>query len=122
MTIKSSAIIAGVLKLFAAKSRWAKGFYAYDKDHKTCSSTGPEAVCYCLIGGVTKAAHDLGSIRYGDIQRALRFVNRAIAPNLHPDGVSTAVWNDAPERTIEEVRGVVRRAYVLALDSETAAA
>lgn len=122
MSIKSSAIIAGVIALFKKPKAWTKDFYAYDKNHKTCSSTSPDATCFCLIGGVTKAAHDLGSIQYADVRHALLFVNRAIAPNRDPDGVSTAVWNDRPERTLPEVRAVLRQAYKLALDSEPKAA
>lgn len=124
MSIKSSAVIAGVIALFKKPKAWTKDFYAYDKDHKTCSATSTKATCFCLIGGVQRVTRDLDPLRadYSDQQRALRFINQAIDPGRNPDAVSTAVWNDAPGRKLSEVRAVLRKALRLALDREAVAA
>jgi hypothetical protein len=112
--MKVSEGLAKVRDLYRVKKNWVQGSY-----RKRIRKGGDDYVCYCLAGGLDKYFRD-GPGR----STAGRIVREAIA-DLHPDRTpmsSIEGWNDAPGRTITEIRAVAKRAVEIARLEEKAAA
>ena len=109
---------------------WTQGVFARDAKGEPLDSYDPEAspTCYCTIGAVHRAAFEfqledihagaLGEGRY----RALKAIQRAVVTNhrdLYPgrmilEKVWVGAWNDAEDRTKEEVLAVYDKAIEIA--------
>lgn len=88
---------------------WTKGYYAKAEDRTWTISNGPKAVCFCSIGAIEKAT---GKVHYGGGWpfEAEYMLRRAA------DVSNIADFNDAPERTHEEVLAIFDRAIELAVE------
>jgi hypothetical protein len=49
-------VLKGTLELLSDPARWTKDYLARDKDGEPAVANGPEAVCWCLMGGAEKVA------------------------------------------------------------------
>lgn len=81
-------------EFFADESRWTKGYYFRDENGSPCSLE--EATCACLAGA--------RRIVYGDNTKEEDTIKDLLYDSLGIIGN----WNDASERTIEDVRKLVR--------------
>lgn len=80
-------------ELLDKPEKWTKDANARDKEGYTIGATNPKAVCWCLYGSMFKC--------YEEEQRQIADRVRA---EFRPG--SFVEWNDAPERTFEEVRAL----------------
>jgi hypothetical protein len=101
-----------VLKAARAKIEqgWTQGAFALDRERGVVPVNSPAAVCWCSLGAIKFADHDLYSDSYFAAEKIL---GRASGnANIIP-------WNDAPGRTQAEVLEVFDHAIALA-ESEAA--
>jgi hypothetical protein len=83
---------------------WCQTVTARDAAGRICRPTSARATRWCLMGAVRQAAEE------ADVSRARAQVIIAVAPLFTELGLHPAAWNDAPERTADEVAAVLRRA------------
>jgi len=83
-------------KLLLTEKGFTKGWFAKDADGHDIADISPYAVCFCSYGAINRAACDLGlrDSYAGDI--ATSALEKVV-----PTGVPE--WNDASDRTLEEV-------------------
>ena len=106
----SDLTVAEVLERAAdilnSKGAWAQGRYAVADTGKGCASLDERAVRWCAIGAMGKAS---GEGVGGEFSTQAREFANMVA-----FGGSIANFNDAPERTQEEVVAKLREAAALA--------
>lgn len=90
-------------ELFSDPARWCQGASARDKSGKSVWIDSEYAVSWCLAGGIRKC-YDIFSVSHPYEER--REFDRKIDDYLEAD--SWIEWNDAPERTIEEIQEIAR--------------
>lgn len=78
-------------ELFADPTRWTQDRYAKTADGHLSSINSRWSVCFCLAGGIHRVYKDYTK-RSDVFDQVFREVG------------STAEWNDAPERTVEDVQ------------------
>ena len=83
---------------------WTKG--AYFEDKKCCLVGALQLAAYGNRMGPADSDQELAK------QWAYRYIEDVIDPG--PDGTDLEAWNDAPGRTIQELRHVLITAYHLA--------
>jgi hypothetical protein len=86
----------------AVKLPWTQGSLARDHNNVACFPYHEEAVCFCSVGRIRKVTKMNCS---GDI--GINYLNRIINSNIFR-------WNDAPERTKEQVDAAFLAAAELA--------
>lgn len=102
-TQKVSQLLARAEELLT--KGWTQKEYARDAMYLPAFWAGDTATCWCLSGALRRAAIDVvASPR--DYQDAAQVIYRSEGMLTIPE------WNDHPDRTQEEVLGVVRRARV----------
>lgn len=89
-------------ELLSDASKWTKGASARNKHGVPVSSSAKDATCWCLIGAATKC-YELKSAALDALQ---------LIDTLLPKNEWGATWNDAPERTFEDVIRVLKLADV----------
>lgn len=103
----------GDLELFFEKNEWCQGGYAQDSKGFFVDESSPEAVSFCLLGGMIKAVKlKPGGVGMGAVAIALRrcIVHRKSDPStLYAD---IASWNDCKGRTKEDVLAMCHKAGV----------
>jgi hypothetical protein len=75
--------------------KWTKGAYARRQDGASVNQKDPYAVSWCIYGLLCHCYGDTDNL---DFVEAYQKVWRRVGP--------MTVWNDAAERTFEEVRAV----------------
>lgn len=85
-------------QLFSRDGTWTQGALARDANGEKCYPADPEAVCWCLVGAVLR-------IDFCGQSERLRKLESIIVCYVND-------WNDAPARTIEDVRALVAKANV----------
>lgn len=78
---------------------WTQGCVARDARGKICDVGSRAAVCFCAMGAISKVAAFDDPLR--PAKQAIIALRRAIGLTRSLQGVGA--WNDAPERTKEEV-------------------
>ena len=88
-------------ELLDSEEKWTKGTYARDKRGKGISPICSNAVCFCLLGAIEKcySSEKKENLDYAVISKIRRHLNLRTG--------TIACWNDAPERTFEEVKSLV---------------
>ena len=82
-------------ELFTDESRWTQGTPARDEKGNAVSPNDPLAVKFCLAGGIQRCyTYEEGS-----------HVRRQLRQQLHWQSIIQ--WNDAPERTFEDIQRLV---------------
>ena len=84
-----------IKQLLATEKNWCKGSFAQDAQGNTVSSHETTATAWCLVGAARQC--------YPELERS--FILRQIKEARSMRDVGT--WNDAPERTFEEVKRLV---------------
>lgn len=85
---------------------WTQSRFARRADDSECEWRDPDAVCFCLLGAVNRAAQDLGAEPYH------RMLAKEVLERFVPFGI--VGWNDTTGRTKEEVLAVLAQAEELA--------
>lgn len=79
-----------VRELLSGPDKWTQGWSARLADGRECNSTMDGAVCWCLGGAIRYCHENPGEVYH----RACE----------HLGVYALEVWNDAPERTFEDIR------------------
>lgn len=92
-----------VHELLDSSEKWAKGYYAYDSEGKEVGEFHAHACQWCLAGAVYRCYYDRDHpwMENSDIQQVYQKIQQRIGQVIH-------LWNDAPERTYEEVYSLVK--------------
>lgn len=64
-----SEIYNKVLELFKDKSRFAQGYYSYDKEHNQCYWNNRNAYSYCVLGAIYVVSQGYGERAQSCLQR-----------------------------------------------------
>ena len=101
-------------KLFSGPETWIQGTPATDAKERCVNPDSPGAVCFCIMGGVSRVTCDQIGIKhlyvvdntaYGDCITAIDKSIRGLG--VQP---GIAAWNDDPDRTYEDVMAVIDQA------------
>lgn len=93
--------------LISQKGAWIQGTFARDKNGFDCEGIDPTAVCFCAMGAIDRAVGETNSF-FNFAWPLYRALDNA---GFH-NGISE--WNDAPERTQEEVVALFDKAIEIA--------
>lgn len=85
-----------VQDILTDESKWTRGSYARGVSGRTVDYLGKSAVCFCLMGAIMRAA---------STETEQKEMYMAVNLKLNHRGIEG--WNDAPERTFAEVRGLI---------------
>ena len=101
-----------VRNLLSDESKWAQGYYAFDKDGNQVECSEKKACKWCLIGALAKCyPKDIDSAEFWDKQqRILRTIYKLFPEDYHQSGL--VGWNDSRETTWEKVNKVLDEAGV----------
>jgi hypothetical protein len=94
--------IRAVMALLDTPEKWVKGAFARDVNGDQTPSRGTYAVCWCLTGACIAVTTDISSERH---------LLHAIGKYTEHRTIS---WNDAPERTFEDIHAILNKALTLA--------
>lgn len=86
-------------ELFDKPEKWTKGHYSLMSNGEPCLPFMGDAVCWCLAGAVHFCYQDNYKLRdavFKTIDNSLGYL-------------TISEWNDAPERTFEEVKALVEK-------------
>ncbi len=89
------------------RSRWTRGMNAREKDGFAEAPLSSNAVCFCLNGAIIRACDGV-SVQY---YKAMEYLRKAIGSE---DMDCVVLFNDASQRTHEEVLAVLDKAILLA--------
>jgi len=97
-------------ELLDSPEKWAKGWFAYDNAGVGCYSTDKQAVSWCASGAIRKCygyADDSSMETDEEYEAGIKL---RLAIQKHPGRYTSniAEWNDAPERTYEEVYNLLK--------------
>lgn len=90
--------LRAVRALFSGPDKWTKGAYARDSHGTTVDPQSKHAVQWCLSGALWKesSGFDAGTSCFFAIREYI--------------GISIIIWNDAPERTFDDVTALLDKA------------
>jgi hypothetical protein len=91
-----------IKELLADVSKWTQKVPARNADGASCN-VNEGAVCWCLWGAAVfcyDRTFDDPAVRFHDVRNKIEAV--VLGGNM-------VTWNDAPERTFEEVKALVER-------------
>jgi hypothetical protein len=97
--------LSAVLVLLDSPAKWTKGKLARDAEGNRCPIWSKDAVCWCIRGACGKIAGITSTedLYYGN----LRFLNLMGEIGIYLPMPNIARWNDDPDRTIEDIQGVL---------------
>ena len=81
-------------------SGWTQGYIAEDPSGHSCCPMSDVACRWCLLGACERAMFDHGHHQKDSWLEMLAVVKRAISASGE---ISPIAWNDAPERTQQDV-------------------
>lgn len=87
-------------ELLDSPEKWCQGPYAEDASGEAVDERSPDACSWCLVGAISRCYMPDGDDDLRDYLRACNAIRKAV-------GVECGRWNDAPERTFQEVRDVL---------------
>ncbi len=87
--------------LLSDKSKWAKGWFAYDKYGFCVDAVSERAACYCLMGAVNKCYPN----RTDTVMKKLLTGIQKTQPRVK----SVVSWNDNSRRKFSEVKRLVTK-------------
>jgi hypothetical protein len=91
-------------ELLSSPDKWIQGHYALDAEGDVIDAQDPDAVCFCLQGAIRRC--------YNDGKEPYRFTDEYKGVKsriLHEIGEPITTWNDAPERTFEDIKQLVEK-------------
>ena len=98
-------------ELFKSARQWTKRAYARDHKNKKIGrmvdECGPDAVCWCLLGGLRRCYPDLNE--YAEARKRL-----VMAISLHKgrENISIPEFNDSVNTRFSDIRAVIEKAQV----------
>jgi hypothetical protein len=95
-----------VAELLESPERWTKG-KAWGTANGQHAMGRDEATCFCVIGAI---AYIYGDCPEGTVGKRSLLMRKKV--EFEANTCYLASWNDAPERTHEEVLDVVRKAGI----------
>ncbi len=84
-------------ELLTDESKWTKGVNARDSSGNPISCLSDKATCFCLVGATFKCNGDESPDK---VYKVMDKISDEIK-------FSISEWNDAPERTFQEVKDLV---------------
>ena len=84
-----------ISELLTDESKWCRFDPARDKDGIPTAPKSPEAVRWCLLGAASRCGYTFD-------ERSSFFYTAE--KKISPEGAAITGWQDAPERTFDEVR------------------
>ena len=101
-------------ELLTPEGAWVQGAHARDVGGERCFSRDPEACQWCLVGAVSRVAHNSGEYRWilPSLDTLAR-VGLGVTPGTRDPrkpGQILVKWNDHPKRTHAEVLALLDRA------------
>lgn len=84
-----------IKELLSSSRKWTKGAFAKDESGSPVASMSYRAVCYCLIGATRHCYNNPD-----DQNNILSIIEAKIKQSIPS-------WNDAPERTFDDIRKLV---------------
>ena len=81
--------------LLDSPEKWTRGWYARDAEGTACIAEDHKAACWCLLGAIR--------VCYPDFEERIA-VECQVRQHIGP---FVDVWNDAPNRTFEDIRELV---------------
>lgn len=88
-------------ELFAKDGSWTQRAFARKNNGEVCVLDSEEAICWCLAGGIEKI------YKYND-NNSIKKIRAIIADKLNIPKYSILDWNDMDERTIDDIRNLVK--------------
>lgn len=99
-----TSLLNAAADLVAKPGAWTQGYVARDKTGRTVDADARAARCWCGIGAVMRTAKAMKSDRVEDL------ACKALHRFAHGRGfTSFGKFNDAPERTQDEVVAALRK-------------
>jgi len=87
-------IVRKMKKLLDSPEKWTKGATAKNSRGEIISSRDKDAICWCLVGATRRCDPNFHFLTYEIFSPVMEgFVKT----------VSIPIWNDAPERTYEDI-------------------
>lgn len=108
--MKTSTVLKRAKRLLETKG-WTQGWYARDKGGNETSPLSDEAVCFCSVGAVERAAG-------ADYAYAYAFAIDKLVASLPRGWTRVPEYSDAPRRTKAQVLALFDRAIASALKAE----
>jgi hypothetical protein len=105
--------LRAVIALLDTPEKWTKGEFAKDVNGHVCPTRSKNAVRFCLTGACI--AVTCANSRYKRLsenlrcKRLLREINKYL-PKPMPEPYIIGTWNDAPERTFEDIHNLLNKA------------
>lgn len=94
-----------IKELLNSPEKWTQSAYAKDAVGDSCSSTEPQAVCWCLLGAIHRC--------YPEPKESDKVWRKILAAiTLESHFVSISSFNDNEETTFEQVRDILEMADV----------
>lgn len=103
------AILVRAREILADPARWTRGEAARTKTGIATASSSEHATCFCTIGAMERARHELGK-RSGEVDRAMQAFRDAIPPGRPRILIST--FNDDPKTKHEDILTVLDTAIL----------
>lgn len=95
-TVKS--ILQSARELIADPAHWTQSAFARDVNGNDCVSNDPEAVCFCALGALNKAANYYDSKKNATLYFKAK---AALRDMIYPHNIS--MFNDRFDRTHAEI-------------------
>jgi len=92
--------------LLSDESKWTKDAWARDANGDRCQPNSKNAVCWCLVGALTKIAKDRSDTVLHTIFKLT--TGRRFGLN------AVVRWNDAKKRTFADVKALIAKARAAA--------
>lgn len=125
---KRDAALAALAALFARPGSWMQGAEAegmvqvgqFPSEADELPPTHPDAVCWCLTGGIIRVCDSRHGQLYEDVAGAVAWaVERHYGPDLDGTLEHTELlvgWNDQSRRSASDIREVVGVALIAPLE------
>jgi hypothetical protein len=104
--VTPAEILRGAAEMLAAPGAWTQGAWARDAAGRRLMPFEDAATCWCARGALWRCAADG---RHGVSYMAAQYALARVVPGRNTLS-SIAIWQDAPGRTVEEVRAAMLEA------------
>src|SRR5581483_10706949 len=100
--MRTKGFLNALDKLFDSPEKWAQGHSAYDSNGNPVSCLSPDAVKWCILGGVGKVC----GLDNKDQETLIAILTRAMH-KLPGSECYLGYWNDRPKRTFRDIRELI---------------
>lgn len=98
-------------EILSQPDAWTKGRYAETRNGDTCNPRSETAVRWCMLGAIDRAMEEQPDCAYRNaVMKVATYLREALHVQVIADKTNIiSHWNDAPERTAEDVIDVLRK-------------